>query len=338
MFVVSGLIKGLQPRDEDYLKSLQKQIPQFLAKSRADGTVKRYAGAVNQWMVFAKQHKLQLWPVRPADFCLYIIHLTNLGKGLSSVDAVYYGIKWFHDCVDLKSPTEFSSVKNAFQAAKRQLSVARCPMDPIPVDVLKKVCAENHDSNDLSVIRSVVMALLAFAGFLRAEELRVLQVRDVLIHQDFVTLIIRKAKNDQFRKGDHVDIVKTGTVSCPMFWLQKYFSATGIDLDDERQADHHIFRQICVSNKGKRLVSVNRPLSYTACRESILPVVRPYLKGSLKVGLHSFRSGGTSTAAKAGVDCRLLQRHGRWKMASSMNMYIKESKVQRLKVSSNLGL
>ena len=337
VFVFSGL-DALQPRKAGYLVSLQGQLPQFLASSRAQGTVKRYTGAVNKWTEFARKYELQLWPVRPSDFCLYILHLTNLGKGLSVIDAAFYGIKWVHDCVDLKAPTGFSSVQNAFQAAKRKLSKARQPMDPVPPEVLNKLCADKESCNDLFVVRSVAMAILAFAGFLRADELRCLQVRDFLMHDDFVTLVIRQAKTDQFRKGDHVDIVKTGSVSCPIFWLQKYLKLASIDLDDVNQSDKFVFRQISGSKNGKKLVAVNRALSYSALRESILPLVRPYFPPGARIGLHSFRSGGTTSAAKAGVKGRLLQRHGRWKLASSMNMYIEESMDQRLKVSSNLGL
>ena len=317
---------------------MQGQLPQFLAESRATGTVKRYTAAFRRWKDFANLHKLQLWPTKPSDFCLYILHIAKTARGISALDATYYGVKWVHDCVDLKSPTDFSSVKNAFESAKRKLSRARKPVDPVPVEVLNKVGAEYCNSDDLAVIRSVSMAILAFAGFFRADEVRKIKAGDILMHDGFMTVVLRQSKTDQFRQGDHVDIVKTDSVSCPMFWLSKYLRKAGIDLSNESQSDMYIFRQISASKSGKKLVSTNRPLSDSAVRESVLPLIRRHMQAKARIGLHSFRSGGASAAAKAGAESRLLQRLGRWKVQASKDRYIQESLEHRLQVSSLLGL
>ena len=42
-------------------------------------------------------------------------------------------------------------------------------------------------------------------------------------------------------------------------------------------------------------------------------------------GLHSLRSGGASLAAHEGVPRELIQRHGRWKDAASLQTYINPS-------------
>ena len=336
--IIISIFSGLNVSgdgSDQYLVELQKQLPDFLSKSRADGTVRRYTCAFNKWKEFANLHRLRLWPAGPEDFCLYLLHLSKSAKGISAIDAVFYGIKWVHDCLDLKSPTDYSSVKNAYEAAKRQLSRPRSPMAPIPSEVLRKLCSDNVDSSDLKVVRSVTMSVLAFAGFLRADELRQLQTQDILMHENFVTIVLRQSKTDQFRQGNHVDVAKTGNLSCPVFWLNKYFSAARIDLNIGGQ---FVFRQISVCKAGKKLVSVNKPLSYTATKEAIIPLVKKYMGKGAKVGMHSFRSGGATTAAKARVPGRLLQRHGRWKCEASKNMYIEESLEQRLEVSAALGL
>ena len=52
-----------------------------------------------------------------------------------------------------------------------------------------------------------------------------------------------------------------------------------------------------------------------------------------KFGLHSLRSGGARAAPVAGIDDRLLKKHGRWKSDKAKDGYVKESITDRLFVS-----
>ena len=56
------------------------------------------------------------------------------------------------------------------------------------------------------------MALLAFAGFLRFDELSNLKLKDVVSHATYFELFIEGSKTDQYREGAVVPIVKTGTL------------------------------------------------------------------------------------------------------------------------------
>jgi hypothetical protein len=47
-------------------------------------------------------------------------------------------------------------------------------------------------------------------------------------------------------------------------------------------------------------------------------------------------SGGATAAAKAGIDERLMQKHGRWSLASSKDRYIVDAPDKRLGVSKML--
>ena len=55
-------------------------------------------------------------------------------------------------------------------------------------------------------------------------------------------------------------------------------------------------------------------------------------------GLHSFRAGGATAAAQAGVSDRLLKRHGGWKSDRAKDSYIVESQESLLAPSQALGL
>ena len=115
--------------------------------------------------------------------------------------------------------------------------------------------------------------------------------------------------------------------------LQKYISLAGIDL----VSDHYFFKPIFRSGRICKLVSKNKPSSYTTAKECLvgkLKSVRP----NLNLGLHSLRAGSATTAARAGVNDRCLKRHGRWRCDASKDGHFEDTTESKLKVSQLLQL
>ena len=59
--------------------------------------------------------------------------------------------------------------------------------------------------------RFMAMALLAFAGFLRFDELANLKLKDLALHDTHFELFIESSKTDQYHEGAIVPTVKSGT-------------------------------------------------------------------------------------------------------------------------------
>ena len=74
-------------------------------------------------------------------------------------------------------------------------------------------------------------------------------------------------------------------------------------------------------------------LSYSQAREIVLQAFESLGYDKQKFGLHSLRSGGATAAANAGLNERLLKRHGRWKTNLAKDGYVQDDLDAMLSVS-----
>ena len=147
-----------------------------------------------------------------------------------------------------------------------------------------------------------------------------------------VTIV--SSKTDQSRQGHEILVARTGSLTCPVAMLQRYFTMAELDTKSKQ----HLFRPLCSTKRGEKL----RPsgsLSYTRIQELVLGKLKELGYDSNRFGLHSFRAGGATSAANCpGLPERLFKRHGRWHSKRAKDGYIKDSHSNRLRVSKSLGL
>lgn len=186
---------------------------------------------------------------------------------------------------------------------------------------------------DLMDLRTVVMCMMAYTGFLRFNELSSIRLGHVTFNDEGFKLIIPSSKTDKYHEGRAVVISSCEPGYCPVELLMKY-----VKLAEIKDADSFIFRSLSKVKGGYRLREMNQPMSYTRVREIILHALRPLVDDVSKFGVHSLRAGGATAAAQAGVQDRLFKRHGRWKTENAKDGYVKDSVKDLLSVSKSLGL
>ncbi|KAK3102573.1 hypothetical protein FSP39_012299 [Pinctada imbricata] len=325
----SGVAKGT------YLHSLSSSLSEHLVHSRSDNTSKTYLSGFRRWENFIEPQGFSALPAHPVHVALYITHLMDSGTSCNVVNNAVYSIKWAHDLNGLADPTCNTFVKNLQDSARRRFRPRRQRKDPETSDMLIQLCEMFQYDNDLLVIRDLCMILLSFSGFLRYDEVSSLACNDVTIFDDYVSLIIRKSKTDQYRNGNEVLISCGTTIACPVKMLRKYVNIAQIDLS----SDHFLFKPVYRSKDKCGLIYKNKKLSYTAAKSSIISRLKLVAK-DLDLGLHSMRAGGATQAANSSAfeNDRCWKRHGRWKSESSKDGYVKDSVENRLSVSKSLGL
>ena len=237
----------------------------------------------------------------------------------------------------LDDPTQNVLPKMIKEAAPRTLQFFCNKKQPISVnmlnDIVNKYACNGHSIGDL---RLVAMILVAFAGFLRYQELAALRFSDVVFQPGYMKLFLEQSKTDAYRKGVWVFIARTGTDLCPVQALERYLVKAGF-LD---YSDDFIFRGITRHKviARRHLKAKNVPLAYTTARSLILNALSALGYDSHLFGTHSLRAGGATEAANRGVEDRLFRKHGRWVSDRSKDRYVHEDVAHKLIVSQNLGL
>ena len=80
-------------------------------------------------------------------------------------------------------------------------------------------------------IRSVVICLLAFAAFLRFDELAKLVRSDVKIENGMLMLFIQSSKTDQYRDEAWIVVASSGKATCPVGIMNRYLEGAGLSCD-----------------------------------------------------------------------------------------------------------
>ena len=318
----------LSPSDV-YLDSLLDQLPAYLLSSRSDSTASKYQGYFRRFQLFMSRQKKISLPANDVHVSLFIVHLLNDGASHQVVYSFVCAIKWLHSLHGFKDPTSSIHVKNLLETSKRRPKKPSHKKDIVSPDVIKQLFHKYSDCNDLLVLRDLAMIVVAFAGFLRYDELSNIRRNDLTFHSDHVKINIVKSKTDQYRDGNEIVLAKLNSASCRVAALKKYLSTF---------SDDFIFRPAYKTSRGKMGLKLqNKKLSYTRCREVLLSRLREVAPEGLNLGLHSLRAGGATAAANAEVEERCWKRHGRWR-SNAAYRYIKDSVQTRLHVSEKLGL
>ena len=324
-------IAGLQDPE---LRHLAESLPATILRSRADSTVTKYAYAFRRWRSWAVAHEeITVFPVNEVHLALYLQHLGETVCSWSAVQEAVSAIGWVHQISGLEPVAHSPFVCATMAGLKRLLAKPKVKKEPITADMLATLVKSLGQSPSLADVRLAASCLLAFAAFLRFDELAKLRSCDVKISEASMTVYIASSKTDQYRQGESVLIARTGSPTCPVAMLEKYFSMANLS----HASSLPLFRGIVHTKKGERLRPTGS-LSYTRMRELFLAKWKELGFDTTQLGLHSLRAGGASAAANAGIADRLFKRHGRWRSEAAKDGYVKDSREALLSVSKSLKL
>lgn len=112
--------------------------------------------------------------------------------------------------------------------------------------------------HNLLNIRTLAMALIAYAGFLRFSELAALQIKHLSFYPSHLVISIKSSKTDVYRQGNSVIIARSFLPTCPVTMLELYLSLAKLCLSDK---DIYVFRNLKKVKEGYLFRSSNNPTS-----------------------------------------------------------------------------
>lgn len=291
----------------------------------------------NVWRTWAESKAdIPTIPASPLHVALFLTDLylscTEKGTGPSTIESVVYAIRWAHSTAGLDPPTDHPIVQSTLEGAKRKLGRPVKPKEAVSLDLVTRLCNHYAGSSSLWNLRFLVILLLGYAGFLRVEELKSLQVKDIIIHNDHMSVTINKRKNDQYREGHNVLIAKSEKPTCPVSITSKL-----LDCLKGSSPDSPFIRRIVKTRSNERF-HASQGISTTRIREEFKSHVSPFVNDISKYSMHSLKSGAASNPGCRSINNDLLDRHACWRCASSKNRYIKFSTNDLLKVSKSLNI
>ena len=329
-----GAWRELQQLDDPDLQQLAKKLPVTVLASRADTTVRKYTRAFRRWKAWAVQHGLEAIPAKDCHLALYLQYLADCSGSKAAVEEACNAVAWFHSTAGLPSPTASPFVCATREGLQRSLAKPTVKKAPVTAEMLGAIARNAELSQSLADLRLATACLLAFAAFLRFDELINLRPCDCVVGQGSMSIRIDRSKTDQLRKGDEVMVARTGDLTCPVAMLEKYLQRTGMTLQDQA----YLFRPITNSKRAGEALRRTGKISYTCLREQFKGKLHQLGFDPRVFGLHSLRAGGATAAANAGIPDRNFKRHGRWRSENAKDGYVEDSVESRLEVTRRLGL
>lgn len=322
----------------DMCGSRRQRMVQQLLSSRATSSVKKYVLHYKGFLKYWRSKGIIV--TLPCDSLLiteYLSYLQDAKNSYAVLSLAFSALKWVHNIIPhgpLGNPVDTTLSRNIIEASKRLFSRPINKKEPVTPDMIHRICLvfARVDSN-LKDLCSVLLFVLGFHGLFRISELLDLQAVDVTIHTEYLEILIKSSKTDQYREGNKVFISKLGGIACPHALLCRYFASARIDPN----FSVYIFRAVRFFKRTNMYLLCSNKLSYTRARELIKETLSAIGIDSKGFSSHSLRAGGVTFIAKNlprsdGSD-RLLMLRGRWRSEQAKNMYVKEPLESRLQLT-----
>ena len=259
----SGVWETLKEFQDPELQSLAASLRATVLAGRTPTTTSKYLYAFLRWKRWADCHdEIVVFPVRYMDFALYLQHLDDTSGSKSAVEEAVNSVGWVHQLAGYPAVSESPLVRIVLDGLQRKLAKPKVRKEPMTTDMMSTLVKSLGDVPSLTDVRLVAACLLAFSAFLRYDELAKLRCCDVTFSPLRMVVHIASSKTHQYRQGDNVLVARTGSATCPVEMLERYYTMAALST----QSKLRLFWGIVVTRNGERLRSQGS-LSYTRLRE-----------------------------------------------------------------------
>ena len=157
-----------------------------------------------------------------------LTHLSESTGSKAAIEEALHALAWMHRVAGLPSVGESPLVQETAQGLRRLLAKPNKRKEPITAEMLKSMVESVGLTPSLTEVRLLAVCLLAFAGFMRCDELVKLRCKDIVYNDEGMVVNICSSKTDQLREGASLVIARSRAVTCPVDMMQRYCSVAKI--------------------------------------------------------------------------------------------------------------
>jgi len=313
-----------QPSTTAISTELVTRVAEYTAASKAPNTKRAYTAAWRVFTSWCQARGVQALPALPAVVAAYVADRASATK-VSTLSVHLAAIRHAHVLAGFESPTKSKEVAIVMSGIRRTHGCDPRKKAALLVGDLRAIASRVDD--DVRGCRDRALLLLVFCGGLRRSEIVALDVGDAVFTSEGVTLSIRRSKTDQQGKGRTIGIGHgTQESTCPVTALRQWLACSGV-------------------TEGPLFRGVDRHGHVRAGRLCTRTVARVIKRRGKQVGLdpkvlggHSLRSGFATSAAKAGVEERVIAKTTGHKSIAILRSYIQSATAFDGDVVRRLGL
>jgi integrase len=299
------------------LAQARLKLTELRGAHHAPRTIQAYAADWTHFDNWCKQAGRVSFPSDPETISLYLSACIDKAK-VATLDRRVSAIVSRHVRAGLASPAT-PTVRDVLAAIHRRNRRGISRKAAITIDELVMVCNVLAETDTVRSLRNRAAILFGFAAALRRSEVSALDLADIDLREEHVSITLRRSKTDQLGKGRVLVIPRAKrAVVCVVRALHEWMKERGdwpgalfcdvtigsdSPLENTRMADHII---------------------YWALREA----ARKSGLDHKSFGAHSLRAGAATCAAEAGANVFEIMELTGHKSADMLARYVRPATVR----------
>lgn len=293
----------------------------FARDAFAKNTRRAYEGAINRfraWMTDNNENELT------ADvISRWISCLATQGRCLSSIRQSLAAVRWAMRSTNLPDVGGDHIVRTTLRgiarARKSDMSKAKQPV--MRADLERLVAGLEDDSAGSIYLRALL--LFAWASAMRRSEISNLRWRHLRWDEQGVAVQIVRSKGDQTGEGQEIPLLFASRPNlCPVLALQRLRAKLRWLCDDD-DGDRPVFPRLTKAG----WVRVSKPCPDRVLLERVRDAAKKAGIEPSSFGMHSFRSGFATEAARQGRSLDRIQTHLRHETPTTTARYVKKGRL-----------
>ena len=236
-------------------------------------------------------------------------------------------------------------IKSIMQSFKRKLSESKKPTKKgtlYKIDNFKPIIdkeilpfQDNPERINSCHFRSVFRAIILYFTFCRFSDFKDLCDQDFIDHGDFIEIVFKKSKNDQYYKGSNsILTVNENSSICPVFLTKLYFKKFGLNFFQAGFERNYVNFRIVNKNSSRRIPKTK--LSNSNATKNTKKLLNSYNVNAQKFTEKSMKIAGVTALLDSGESLENVAIAGRWKSSLTPMHYRNTSYNFRKQISKNI--